>query len=355
MTRDDIGGGAHRAPTATKEPDPRPDFETQKTDSLGLRVQHMLHANPTLGPLAVLVVAIVAFSIINPRFFSAANLSLVLAQVTVIGVLALGQTLIILTAGIDLSVGAIAVFSAILTANFATKLGMPGLPALILGLVLGTAMGALNGFLVTRIKLPPFIVTLGTLSIFFSLNAVVSRSETVRGSDMPSLMTWTGTTIPIGGFRLTYGSIIMLLLFAFFFYALSRTAWGKHVYATGDDIEAARLAGIRTNRVLFSVYTVAGLLYAIGGWVLIGRLASASPNVGAEYNLDSITAVVLGGTSLFGGRGSVLGTLIGALIVGAFRNGLQLAGVEVVWQGFAIGLLVLIAVSLDQWIRKVKA
>ena len=172
---------------------------------------------------------------------------------------------------------------------------------------------------------------------------------------MPAIMTWTGNTIPLGGgVRLTYGSLIMLLLFAVFFYSLSRTAWGKHVYATGDDVEAARLAGIRTDRVLFSVYTVAGLLYAIGAWVLIGRLASASPNVGTEYNLDSITAVVLGGTSLFGGRGGVIGTLIGALIVGVFRNGLQLAGVEVVWQGFAIGLLVLVAVSLDQWIRKVK-
>jgi fructose transport system permease protein len=290
----------------------------------------------------------------NERFFSAANLSLVLAQVTVIAVLALGQTLIILTAGIDLSVGAIAVFSAILMATFATKAGVPGLSALILGFAFGTAMGALNGFLVTRMKLPPFIVTLGTLSIFLSLNAVISRSETIRGSDMPSIMTWTGTTIPMGGFRLTYGSIIMLLLFAGFFYSLRMTAWGKHVYATGDDLEAARLAGIRTGRVLFSVYTVAGLLYAIGGWILIGRLASASPNVGVDYNLDSITAVVLGGTSLFGGRGGVVGTLIGALIVGAFRNGLQLAGVQVVWQGFAIGLLVLVAVSIDQWIRKVK-
>jgi fructose transport system permease protein len=330
------------------------DFEVRNRDSFGLRVQHVLHANPVLGPLAVLIVAIIAFSIVNTRFFSAPNLSLVLAQVTVIATLALGQTLVILTAGIDLSAGAIAVFSSILMANFCTKAGMPGLIALVLGLACGTAMGALNGMLVTRIKLPPFIVTLGTLTIFFSLNSVVSKSETIRGSDMPGLMTWTGTTIPIGNFRLTYGSIIMLLLFAYFFYALSRTAWGKHVYATGDDIESARLAGIQTNRVLFSVYTVAGLLYAVGGWILIGRLASASPNVGTEYNLDSITAVVLGGTSLFGGRGSVIGTLIGALIVGVFRNGLQLAGVEVVWQGFAIGLLVLVAVSLDQWIRKVK-
>ncbi len=331
------------------------DFEVRRHDSFGLRVQHALHGNPVLGPLAVMIVAIIAFSILNVRFFSAANLSLVLAQVTVIATLALGQTLVILTAGIDLAAGAIAVFSSILMANFCVKLGMPGVLALILGFACGTAMGAFNGFLVTRIKLPPFIVTLGTLTIFFSLNSVISNSETVRGIDMPALMTWTGNTIPIGGFSLTYGSIIMLLLFGYFFYALSSTAWGKHVYATGDDVEAARLAGIRTNRVLFSVYTVAGLLYAVGGWILMGRLASASPNVGTDYNLDSITAVVLGGTSLFGGRGSVIGTLIGALIVGVFRNGLQLGGVEVVWQGFAIGLLVLVAVSLDQWIRKVKA
>jgi fructose transport system permease protein len=147
----------------------------------------------------------------------------------------------------------------------------------------------------------------------------------------------------------------MLALFAVFFYALGNTAWGKHVYATGDDIEAARLAGIRTDRVLLSVYTVAGLIYAIGAWILIGRLASASPNVGIEYNLNSITAVVLGGTSLFGGRGLVVGTLVGALIVGVFQTGLQLGGVDVVWQGFAIGLLTLVAVSIDQWIRKVRA
>jgi fructose transport system permease protein len=355
MTNDSSSGGSGGgAATATTEPGGGHDFDTGHHDSLGLRIQHVLHAQPVLGPLAVLIISVIAFSVINPRVVSAANLSLVLQQVTVIAVLALGQTLIILTAGIDLSVGAIAVFSAILMAKFTTDAGMPGIVALVLGFVCGTAMGLVNGMLVTRLGLPPFIVTLGTLSIFFSLNSVISKSATVRGSDMPAIMTWTGSSIPVGGFRLTYGSIILLLLFAFFFYALKMTAWGKHVYATGDDSEAARLAGIRTDRVLLSVYTVAGLLYAIGAWVLIGRLASASPNVGIQYNLDSITAVVLGGTSLFGGRGAVLGTLIGALIVGVFRNGLQLAGVQVVWQGFAIGLLVLVAVSIDQWIRKVK-
>ena len=350
MSNDVSSGGG----TATREPEPAPAFDADRHESLGLRIQHVLHARPILGPLAVLVLAIIAFSLISGRFLSAANLGLVLAQVTVIAVLALGQTLVILTAGIDLSTGAIAVFTSIIMANLTTRAGFSGVVALLVGFVCGVVMGAFNGLLVTRIKLPPFIVTLGTLSIFFSLNSVVSRSETVRGADMPPIMTWTGKTFDLLGFRLTYGSIIMLLLFAAFFYALGNTAWGKHVYATGDDIEAARLAGIRTDRVLLSVYVVAGALYAIGAWVLIGRLASASPNVGVDYNLDSITAVVIGGTSLFGGRGIVLGTLVGALIVGVFRNGLQLAGVDVVWQGFAIGLLVLLAVAIDQWIRKVK-
>ena len=351
MANDVSSGGAD---TATRPPEPDPGFEHRKPEPLALRIQHVLHARPILGPLAVLLLSIIAFSIISGRFLSAANLGLVLAQVTVIAVLALGQTLVILTAGIDLSTGAIAVFTSVIMANLTTKAGLPGALALLVGLLCGLTMGAINGLLVTRIKLPPFIVTLATLSIFFSLNSVLSRSETIRGSDMPDIMTWTGQTVGLGGFRLTYGTVIMLLLFAVFYYALGQTAWGKHVYATGDDIEAARLAGIRTDRVLLSVYVVAGALYAIGAWVLIGRLASASPNVGVEYNLDSITAVVIGGTSLFGGRGIVLGTLVGALIVGVFRNGLQLAGVDVVWQGFAIGILVLLAVAIDQWIRKVK-
>jgi fructose transport system permease protein len=350
MASDTSGG------TTTAQPNLPTGFDDQKSESMLNRIQHVLHANPILGPLAVLVVAIIAFAIVNGRFLSAANLGLVLQQVTVIATIALGQTLIILTAGIDLSAGAIAVFTSILMANMAVKLGVPGIVAIIIGLILGTAMGALNGWLVTRINLPPFIVTLATLSIYFSLNSVVSRSETIRGSDMPPIMTATGNNaFRIAGFSLTWGTIIMLLLFALFWYALGNTAWGKHVYATGDDLEAARLSGIRTDRVLLSVYLVAGLIYAIGAWVLMGRLASASPNVGTEYNLNSITAVVLGGTSLFGGRGLVLGTLVGALIVGVFQNGLQLAGVDVVWQGTAIGLLVLIAVALDQWIRKVKA
>jgi fructose transport system permease protein len=246
------------------------------------------------------------------------------------------------------------VLSSIVMAKLAADSGLPGLLALLIGFGVGTACGLLNGALVTRLKLPPFIVTLGTLNIFFALNLYYSQSETIRGADMPSLLLWTGNTVNVGDTKITYGSVLMLVLFAVFAYVLKHTAWGRHVYSVGDDAEAARLAGVRTNKVLLSVYVVAGLICALAAWMLIGRIASASPQAGGLANLDSITAVVIGGTSLFGGRGIVLGTLVGALIVGVFRNGLQLAGVEVVWQGFAIGILVLLAVAIDQWIRKVK-
>ncbi len=323
--------------------------------SVGDRIHDLLHAQSALGPAAVVVLGAVAFSILaGPKFLTPTNLSLIIQQVMVVGTLAIGQTIIILTAGIDLSVGAIMVLSSIAMAKLAADLGVPGWAALGIGLVLGAVCGAINGLLITRLRLPPFIVTLGTLSVFFALNLYVSGSATVRGRDMSDLLLWTGGTFDVLGAKITYGSIIMLGLFVVMAYLLRSTAWGRHVYATGNDPEAARLAGIRTDRVLLSVYTVAGFVYAIGAWLLIGRIASASPQAGQSANLDSITAVVIGGTSLFGGRGSIFGTLLGALIVGVARNGLTLTGVDVLWQEFAVGILVIVAVSLDQWIRRVR-
>jgi fructose transport system permease protein len=269
-------------------------------------------------------------------------------------VLAAGQTLIILTAGIDLSVGAIMVLSSIVMAKLSAEQGLPGPLALLAGFLAGAACGLANGLLVTRLSLPPFIVTLGTLNVFFALNLWYSQSETIRGANMSGTLLWTGEVITIGETRVTYGSLVLLALVVVLAVVLRSTAWGRHVYATGDDREAARLSGIRTKRVLLSVYVTAGTIYALAAWVMIGRIASASPQAGQTENLDSITAVVLGGTSLFGGRGAVLGTLLGALIVGVSRNGLALAGVDVLWQNFAVGLLVIAAVSIDQWIRKVR-
>lgn len=319
------------------------------------RVRNLLHRYPALSPGIVLVVAVIVFGVISPRFFFVNNLSLITQQVAVVGILAIAQTLVILTAGIDLSVGAIMVLASMVVAQTASQNHVPALLSLLLGLLVGLGAGAVNGLLVTRLKLPPFIVTLGTLNIFIALTLLYSNSASVIGQDIPSLITSTGATFPVFGVGVTYGVVVMLLLYVVMAFILGRTAWGKHVYAVGDDKEAARLTGISVNRVLVSVYVVAGAILAIGAWVQIGRADAASPNAGTDLNLDSITAVVIGGTSLFGGRGTLWGSLLGALIVGVFRNGLALAGLDVLYQTLAVGVLIIVAVSLDQWIRKVRS
>jgi fructose transport system permease protein len=319
------------------------------------RIRNTLHRYPALSPAIVLIVAVVVFGLLNDRFLRVENLSLITQQVSVVGTLAIAQTLIILTAGIDLSVGAVMILASMVVAQLADSNGLPGPLALVAGLAVGLSAGALNGFLVTRFRLPPFIVTLGTLNIFIALTLLYSGGSTVRGSSMPGLLTWMGSTFPVGPVRISTGVVMMLLLYVAVAFILGKTAWGRHVYAVGDDKEAARLAGIPVSRVLMSVYLAAGAVLAMGAWIQIGRTNAASPNAGVDLNLDSITAVVIGGTSLFGGRGSVWGSLLGALIVGVFRNGLSLAGLDVLYQTLAVGVLIIIAVSVDQWIRKVKS
>jgi fructose transport system permease protein len=360
-------------------------FEEERTSTLR-RVQHFLHTFPTAVPFLVLVVGIAAFTVPLPhfvngelefealagaRFFAPFNLSLILQQVTIVGVLGIAQTLVILTAGIDLSVGVIMILSSVVMGRTAVVYGVPLEIAFPLGLLCGFACGFVNGAIITYLRLPPFIVTLGTWSIFGALNIFYSRSETIRQQDIEAtapFLQFTGTIIKpydvfvnglglelpwLKGSVITYGSILMVLLAAAVWYMLNRTAFGRHVYATGDDPDAARLAGINTDRTLIAVYALAGLICAIAAWVLIGRIGGVSPNSGQTANLDSITAVVIGGTSLFGGRGSIVGTLIGALIVGVFRNGLALSGLDALWQEFTVGVLIIVAVTLDQWIRRV--
>ncbi|MCL7999657.1 ABC transporter permease [Brucella sp. 21LCYQ03] len=331
----------------------------ESAPSLLRRVQHFLHKNPTAVPAIVLLLAIALFSmIVGGRFYHPMNLSLIMQQVTIIGILAIAQTLIILTAGVDLSVGAIMVLASVIMGKLAVIIGLPPALAFAIGIAAGAACGFINGFLVTYVRLPPFIVTLGTWNMFFALNLWYSSSATIRSQDVAAtapFLQWLSTSFTIGGARFTYGVIFLVILAVIFWHILNRTAWGRHVYAVGDDVEAARLAGIRTNKVLLQVYVVAGIICALGAWALIGRIGSVSPQAGQLANLDSITAVVIGGTSLFGGRGSILGTLFGALIVAASRNGLSLAGVDVLWQDFTVGFLIIVAVALDQWIRRVSA
>jgi fructose transport system permease protein len=301
------------------------------------------------GPLLALAIAVVFFSIKSDRFLSGPNLSLVLQQVMVVGTLAIGQTLIILTAGIDLSCGAVMALSSIFMTKLAVNGGVPPGLAILIGLLVATGFGVLNGGLVTRIRLPPFIVTLGTLNIAFALTHIYSKDQTISG--LPSALTWMGTTFKVGNTNVAWGSILMLVLFAAVFFILRNTAGGRHVYAVGDNPEAARLTGIHTSRVLLAVYAAAGLLYGVAALLLIGYTNVGDPQAGQTDNLDSITAVVIGGTSLFGGRGSVIGSLIGALIVGVIRNGLQLIGVASIYQVLVTGVLVILAVAVDQLAR----
>ena len=321
------------------------------------RVQRFLHAYPTTVPFVVLLLGLLLGITVNPaRFLTGSNLSTVLTQVTIIGILGIAQTLVILTAGIDLSVGVVMVLSSVVMGRLGVIDGIPVIIAFPLGLLCGVVCGALNGFLVTRLKMPPFIVTLGTLSIFSALNTFYSQSETIRMQDIESnapFLQLMGVPFDIGNARIISASFLLIVIAGIVWYVLNRTAYGRHVYATGDDPEAARLAGINTDNILFSVYALAGLIAAIAGWALIGRVGAISPTAGENANLDSITAVVIGGTSLFGGRGSIVGTLVGALIVGVFRSAVSLAGLDVLWQEFAIGVLIIVAVALDQWIRRV--
>jgi fructose transport system permease protein len=326
--------------------------ESETGRSIRSRAQGALHKYPTLSPALVLIISIAVFWFLNPNFKDPINLSLILQQVAIVGAIAIGQTIIVLTAGIDLSCGAIAIFSSMVMAKLTFDDHFPILLSFAIGLAVGTGAGAFNGFLVTKVKLPPFIVTLGTFNVFTALTLLFAKGRTVRDTEIDPFLLTLGKILHVGKFNISYGVLAMIAMYLILAYALRYTAWGRHVYATGDDIEAARLAGIQTNRVLMSVYVVAGFIFAMTAWIIIGRVNAASPNSGQDLNLDSITAVVIGGTSLFGGRGRIIGSLFGAVIVGVFRNGLTLAGLDPYYQTLAVGILIISAVTIDQWIRK---
>ncbi|MEP2978196.1 MAG: ABC transporter permease [Lentilitoribacter sp.] len=328
--------------------------------------QHRLHVNPALVPLIVLVISIAVFGLLlGTKFFSAFALTLILQQVAIVGIVGAAQSLVILTAGIDLSVGAIMVLSSVVMGQFTFRYGLPVEFAIVCGLLCGTICGYINGVFVAVLKLPPFIVTLGMWQIILATNFLYSANETIRSKEIEqnaSLLQMFGWKFKIGadeagrgGATFTIGVIFLVALVLALAYALRHTAWGRHVYAVGDDPEAAELSGVQVKRTLISVYTIAGLICAFAGWALIGRIGSVSPTSGQLANIESITAVVIGGISLFGGRGSILGMLFGALIVGVFTLGLRLLGADAQWTYLLIGALIIGAVAIDQWIRKVAA
>ncbi len=322
------------------------------------RIQHFLHSNPAAVPLIVLILCIIVFGVtIGGRFFSTYTLTLILQQIAVVGILASAQTLVILTAGIDLSIGVIMVISAVFMGNLSVSYGLPAPIAIVLGLAVGFVCGLLNGWLVAYVKLPPFIVTLGTWNIVMATNFIYSANETIREADVAAqapLLHIFGSSFRVAGAVLTAGVIAMVLLVTLLWYILNHTAWGRHVYAVGDDPEAAKLSGIQTKKTLMGVYGIAGLIAGFAAWVAIGRNGSISPSWAVtDYNLQAITATVIGGISLFGGRGSILGALFGAMIVGVVSMGLNMLGADPQWKVLLTGVLIIGAVAVDQWIRKV--
>jgi fructose transport system permease protein len=324
---------------------------SENTDRLSFASQvRQILLTPTVGPFIALLIACAFFTTRTDRFLTGGNFSLILQQSGWIAVLAIGQTLIILTAGIDLSVGAVMTLGSVLMVNIATRNGVNPYLAIAIGFVVTGGFGLLNGLLVTQLRLPPFIVTLGTLNVAFALTLIYTVETVVA----PPEQTFFGNTFKIAGTTITYGTVAMLLLFLIIWFVLRETSFGRHIYAIGNNPEATRLAGISTARLLIAVYTLAGLIYGFAGLLLIGRTGVSDPNAGQTANLDSITAVVLGGTSLFGGRGNVLGTLVGSLIVGVFRNGLQLMGIPSIYQVLITGILVIVAVSVDQLSQRTK-
>lgn len=331
-------------------------FERRKHTPLE-SLQHTLHSHPALVPLIVLLASILVFGLmLGSRFFSPFSLTLILQQVAIVGIVGAAQTLVILTAGIDLSVGAIMVLSSVVMGQFTFRYGLPAEISILCGFAVGGLCGLINGILVAIVRLPPFIVTLGMWQIVLASNFLYSANETIRSQDIAAnapILQFFGQSVRVGGAVFTFGVIAMVILVLSFNYVLTQTAWGRHVYAIGDDPDAAELAGVEVKKMLISVYVISGLVCALAGWMLIGRLGSVSPTAGQFTNIESITAVVIGGISLFGGRGSILGMLFGALIVGVFGLGLRLVGTDPQWTYLLIGVLIISAVAVDQWIRKI--
>ena len=325
-------------------------------ETLMSKAKNYIQDFPVSIPFFIILSSILVVGLlIGDRFFSAFALTLILQQVAIVGIIGVAQSIVILTAGIDLSVGAIAVLSSVVMGKFTIDLGLPPEIAILCGLLCGTFFGAINGVLVAKVKVPPFIATLGLWMIVLAINFLYSGSEVISAQTLSTeapLLQFFGNKIEFGGAIFTYGVIFMLLLVVLMSYVLSQTAWGRHVYAVGDDPSAMMLSGVNVDRTIISVYAIAGLICAFAGWALIGRLGSISPQAGQMANIESITAVVIGGISLFGGRGSVVGTLFGALIVGVFSLGLRLLGADVQWTYLLIGVLIITAVTIDQYIRK---
>jgi ribose/xylose/arabinose/galactoside ABC-type transport system permease subunit len=293
-----------------------------------------------------LLIEIALFAYLSPVFFTPDNILNVSLQISISAIIAVGMTFVILTSGIDLSVGALVALSGVITTSV-LKVDLPFSLAFLLALAAGVALGVLSGFLagtfVTRFNITPFIVTLALMTVWRGTAYLYTDGRPIWG--LPEAFNFLGNgriaQVPVP-------TILMIVIYIIAYIVLKKTRFGRYVYAVGGNKEAARLAGINTNRILMSVYIICGTLAALSGMILSSRMNSGQPNSGLMYELDVIAAVVVGGASLFGGRGSIIGTFIGALLIGILKNGLNLLNVNSYAQQVVVGVVILLAVMLDQ-------
>jgi len=319
----------------TERRNPLPSFAAKMVGEFGISI--------------ALLIEVVIFSQLSPYFFTAENILNVSLQISITAIIAVGMTLVILTAGIDLSVGALVAWSGVI-ATSVLQIDLPFsltlLLAILAGLGIGSLSGALAGAFITRLNITPFIVTLALMTIWRGAAYLYTDGRPIWGLPESFSILGSGRI-----FKIPVPTIIMIAIYLIAYIMLAKTRFGRHIYAVGGNKEAARLSGINTEAVLMQVYIICGMLAALSGILLASRMNSGQPNAGQMYELDVIAAVVVGGTSLFGGRGSIAGTFIGAMLIGVLKNGLNLLNVGSYVQMVVLGVVILLAVMMDQ-VRK---
>ncbi|AYO30094.1 MAG: ribose transport system permease protein [Thermoanaerobacteraceae bacterium] len=305
----------------------------------------------TAGPLFGLIILCIVLAIMSPYFLEMTNLMNIARQSAINSLIAVGMLLAILTAGIDLSVGSILALSTVIMGLLVINMGLNPFLGIIVCLAIGALLGFFNGIMLTKLHLPhPFISTLGMMNIARGLSLIVTKASPVSG--FPPSIQYLGAAF-IGPVPVSF--ILVIIIYVIYHFFLTKTPTGRYIYAVGGNPEAARLSGINVEKVLVIVYTLSGLMAAMGGLVLAGRVNAAYPLAGLGYELDAIAAVIIGGASFMGGVGTVWGTLIGAMIMAVLRNGLNLLGVTAEWQTVAIGTVIIAAVYIDVVRRRAQA
>lgn len=297
-----------------------------------------------LGPLLALIVLIIFVSILSPSFLSLTNLMNLMRQVSTNALIAFGMTFVIITGGIDLSVGSTLALSSAIMAGMIVN-GIDPLIAMTVSLIAGFILGAVNGLLITKGKLVPFIATLATMTIYRGATLVLTDGKPITGLDETFIFQFMGRGYFFG---IPFPIVITLVVFALLFVLLHKMSFGRKTFAIGGNEKASFIAGVKSNKIKIFVYSISGALASLAGIILTSRLNSAQPTAGESYEMDAIASVVLGGTSMSGGKGRIFGTLIGALIIGTLNNGLNLLGVSTFYQQIVKGIVIIIAVLIDR-------